>query len=96
MPHNRLRDPQTPSGDAEALRETACACVEEFVRMGHDAPAILRMFQNPFYTTAHQTYRALGHAVSAAIIDRCLATGRRSRRFDGAAAGRPSIRGRIA
>jgi hypothetical protein len=66
----------TAPGDVEELRETACAFAEEFARMGHDGPAILRIFQNPFHTGAYETYRALGHAVTAAIIDQCLNKGR--------------------
>jgi hypothetical protein len=75
MPYD-VNSPHTVPEDVEEMREMACACAEEFARMGHDGPKILRMFQNPFYTGAHNTYRALGHAATAAIIDRCLARGR--------------------
>lgn len=68
--HQKLRT------DTEELRETVCSCAEEFARMGHNGPAILRMFQNPFYRAAYAAYRALGHAASAAIINECLAMGR--------------------
>jgi len=68
-------NPHTAPGDVEELREMACAFVEEFARMGHDGPAILRIFQNPFHTGAYDTYRALGHAATAAIIDQCLTKG---------------------
>jgi len=71
-----LNRPRPVSGDVEEMREMACAFAEEFARMGHDGPKILRMFQNPFYTGAYSTYRALGHAVTTAIIDQCLARGR--------------------
>jgi hypothetical protein len=69
-------NPHASPGDIEELRETACAFVEEFARMGHDGPAILRIFQNPFHTGAYDAYRALGHAATAAIIDQCLTKGR--------------------
>jgi hypothetical protein len=75
MPQDSNR-PDTVPRDVEEMREMACAFAEEFARMGHDGPKILRMFQNPFYTGAHSTYRALGHAATAAIIDQCLARGR--------------------
>ena len=72
MPH----DPKLLPTDLDELRETACMCAEEFARIGHEGPAILRMFQNPFYASAHRTYRALGHVATSAIIDACLARGR--------------------
>jgi hypothetical protein len=75
MPQDSNR-PDEVAGDEEELREMACTFAEEFARMGHDGPKILRMFQNPFYTGAHATYRALGHAATAAIINQCLARGR--------------------
>jgi hypothetical protein len=68
--------PDTVPGEVEEMREMACLYAEEFARMGHDGPKILRMFQNPFYAGAYNTYRALGHAATAAIIDQCLARGR--------------------
>jgi hypothetical protein len=76
MPRDSNR-PCVESGDIEEMREMACTFAEEFARRGHDGPNILRMFQNPFYTGAYTTYRALGHAAAVAIIDQCLATGRR-------------------
>jgi len=75
MPHD-LNSPHTVPEDIEETREMACAFAEEFARMGHDVPTILRMFQNPFHTGAYDTYRALGHAATAAIIEQCLARGR--------------------
>ena len=76
MPRDSNR-PCVESEDIEEMREMACTLAEEFARRGHDGPNILRMFQNPFYTGAYSTYRALGHAATVAIIDQCLATGRR-------------------
>jgi len=64
---------QAGAGDAASQHETAYSFAEEFVRMGHDGPKILRMFQNPFYVAANDAYRALGHAATAQIIDKCLA-----------------------
>ena len=75
MPQHSNR-PDTTPGDEEEMREMACTFAEEFARMGHDGPKILRMFQNPFYAGAYNTYRALGHAATATIIDQCLARGR--------------------
>jgi hypothetical protein len=64
-------------GDPASVHETAYSFAEEFARMGHDGPKILRMFQNPFYAGANDAYRRLGHTAAADIIDRCLAgTGR--------------------
>ncbi|MFI5396091.1 MAG: hypothetical protein ACHQ9S_11205 [Candidatus Binatia bacterium] len=82
MPDDTQVNPQMPlgaPGEAESMHETACSCAEEFARMGHDGPKILRMFQNPFYAGAYRAYRALGHAATAAIIDKCLAGTGRSR-----------------
>jgi hypothetical protein len=59
-----------PAG-ANDIREMAYVFAEEFARMGHAGPQILRMFQNPFYAGAHGAYRALGHEATAAIIDEC-------------------------
>jgi hypothetical protein len=84
MPQHSNR-PDTTPGDEEEMREMACTFAEEFARMGHDGPKILRMFQNPFYTGAYSTYRALGHAATAAIISQCLASGRT--RLSGQSAG---------
>jgi len=75
MPHD-LNTTRTVPDDMEETREMACAFAEEFARMGHDGPTILRMFQNPFHLGAYDTYRALGHAATAAIIEQCLARGR--------------------
>ena len=78
MPYDApdMTDPQELVGVAvpaepETMREMAYVFAEEFARMGHDGPAILRMFRNPFYAGAHGAYRALGHAAVAAIIDEC-------------------------
>jgi hypothetical protein len=75
MPQDSKR-PDVVPGDVEEMHEMACTFAEEFARMGHDGPKILRMFQNPFYAGAYSTYRALGHAATAAIIDQCVARGR--------------------
>ncbi len=58
-------------GGAPEMREMAYVFAEEFARMGHDGPQILRLFQNPFYAGAHGAYRALGHEATATIIDEC-------------------------
>jgi hypothetical protein len=82
MPDDKQVNPQIPLGaptEMESMHETACSCAEEFARMGHDGPKILRMFQNPFYAGAYRAYRALGHLATAAIIDKCLAGTGRSR-----------------
>ena len=72
-----LTDPQelvgvVLSGGSEDMREMAYVFAEEFARMGHDAPQILRLFQNPFYAGAHGAYRTLGHDATVAIIDECV------------------------
>ena len=59
-------------GGPEETREMAYVFAEEFARIGHDGPQILRMFQNPFYAGAHGAYRALGHEATAAIINECV------------------------
>jgi hypothetical protein len=71
-PVNLCRPLGAPT-EMESMHETACSCAEEFARMGHDGPKILRMFQNPFYVGAYRAYRRLGHLTTAAIIDKCLA-----------------------
>jgi hypothetical protein len=58
-------------GGPEEMREMAYVFAEEFARMGHAGPQILRMFQNPFYAGAHGAYRTLGHTETEAIIDEC-------------------------
>ena len=69
MPYNDP-DPTDPNmligvmlpADAAATTEMAYVFAEEFARMGHDGPQILRMFQNPFYAGAHGAYRAATRA----------------------------------
>jgi hypothetical protein len=60
------------------MREMAWVFAEEFARMGFDAPRILAVFQTPFYAGAHQAWRALGEAEVTAIVDACVACGRRT------------------
>ncbi len=69
-------------GGAEETREMAYVFAEEFARMGHDGPQILRLFQNPFYAGAHGAYRALGHDATVGIIDDCVGVWGRVRPVD--------------
>ena len=57
----------------ETMQEMAYAITEEFVLLGYDNGALLRMFQNPFYAGAHQAYRTLGEEAIRKIVDECLA-----------------------
>ncbi len=69
-------------GGPEEMHEMAYVLAEEFARMGHDGPQILRLFQNPFYAGAHGAYRTLGYDVTLAIIDDCLSVWGRVRAVD--------------
>jgi len=69
-------------GGPDDVREMAYVFAEEFARMGHDGPQILRLFQNPFYAGAHGAYCTLGHDATTAIIDECLAVWGRVRVID--------------
>ena len=108
MPYNDP-DPTDPQeligvmlpGGPEELREMAYTFAEEFARMGHAGPQILRMFQNPFYAGAHAAYRALGHDAVRRVIDECLGVWGRVRLVDRdagplfpEASAQPSPRGR--
>ena len=80
-------DPQELIGvvlpsDPEAGWEMAYVFAEEFARLGHDAPQILRMFQNPFYAGAHGAYQALGHEAVVRVIDECHGVWGRVRMVD--------------
>jgi hypothetical protein len=80
-------DPQELIGvllpaDPGAMREMAYAFAEEFARLGHDRARILWMFRTPFYAGAHGVYRALGAAVTTAIVDECVAVWGRVRAVD--------------
>ncbi len=59
-------------GTAEAMEAMAYVFAEEFARMGQDGEAILSLFRNPFYSGAHQAYRALGDDVVRVIVDECV------------------------
>ena len=72
----------TLPGDAESQREMAYVFAEEFARLGHDGPGILRLFRNPFYAGANAAYRTLGHERTVAIIDECVAVWGRVRLVD--------------
>lgn len=79
MPNDELPLSAASPSDPASLHEAAYSFAEEFARMGHDGPKILRMFQNPFYVGAYGAYRVLGHTATAAIIDQCLAGTDRAR-----------------
>jgi hypothetical protein len=79
MPY-REPDPDDPNvlvgvdlpADAEAVRDMAWVFAEEFARLGHDAPQILRVFRAPFYAGAHRALRELGEAEVSAIVAECV------------------------
>jgi hypothetical protein len=54
------------------IEDMAYAFAEEFVRMGHDEPWLLRVFRSPLYAGPHQAYRVLGDAAVRAIVQECL------------------------
>ncbi len=66
----------------EAMEEMAWVFAEEFARLGSDRDHMLWIFQNPFYAGAHRSYRELGHAQVATIIEQCLAVWGRVRLVD--------------
>jgi hypothetical protein len=80
-------DPGDPSvlvgvalpADAGAVRDMAWVFAEEFARLGHDAPQILRLFRAPFYAGAHAALRALGEAEVTAIVAECVGVWGRGR-----------------
>jgi hypothetical protein len=57
-----------PVADDQAMRDMAECFVEEFVRLGHTADELMRMFRNPFYAGVHQAYRVLGEAPIGELI----------------------------
>ena len=79
MPYNQP-DPTDPNvlvgvvlpGCAEATREMAYVFAEEYARMGYDGNRLLGLFKNPFYTAAHDAYRALGEKAVQSIIEECI------------------------
>ncbi len=79
MPYNQP-DPTDPNvlvgvvlpGDAAATREMAYVFAEEYARMGYDGNRLLGLFRNPFYTAAHNAYRALGEKAVQSIIEECI------------------------
>ena len=60
-------------GGSDETREMAYVFAEEFARLGYSRGQILALLQNPFYAGAYGAYRALGHAVTASIVDECVA-----------------------
>jgi hypothetical protein len=58
--------------ETDATRDMAWVFAEEFARMGHTAPEILRLFRSPFYAGAHDALRRLGEGEVVAIIDECV------------------------
>ena len=70
-------DPQVLVGvglpaEAGTMTEMAYVFVEEFCRMGWEAPMILRVFSDPFYSGPHRAYRALGEPALRAIVEECV------------------------
>ncbi len=61
-----------PVPDDQATRAMAECFVEEFVRLGHTADELMRMFQNPFYAGVHQAYQALGEAYIGELITKYI------------------------
>ena len=59
-------------GGAEATREMAYVFAEEYARMGYDGNRLLGLFKNPFYSAAHDAYRALGERAVQSIIEECI------------------------
>jgi hypothetical protein len=62
------------------VRDMAWVFAEEFARLGHDGPQILRLFRAPFYTGAHEALRALGEAEVTAIVEECVSVWGAARR----------------
>lgn len=70
-------DPQvlvgvTAPGGPEAMRLMAETFADEFARLGHSAPDIMRLFESPFYGGAHRALRALGEPVVRGIVARAV------------------------
>ncbi len=57
-----------PVADDQAMGDMAECFVEEYVRLGHTADELMRMFQDPFYAGVHQAYRVLGEAHIGELI----------------------------
>ena len=78
MREARAQDPMElvgvhlPVPDDQAMRAMAECFVEEFVRLGHTADELMRMFQNPFYAGVHQAYQALGEAHIGELITKYI------------------------
>ena len=66
-----LRGVALPASRA-AIEDMAYAFVEEFARLGHDEPWLLKVFRSPFYSGPHQAYRVLGDDAVRGIVRECL------------------------
>jgi hypothetical protein len=53
--------------------EVATAFATEFARLGYSAPRIMRLFRDPFYTTAHAALRDLGEPMVREVVATALA-----------------------
>jgi len=79
MPY-REPDPSDPSmlvgvavsGSEEELREMAAAFAGELAQIGHDAPAILRLFRDPCHAGAHLAWRVLGAEEVRRIVEEAV------------------------
>ena len=81
-------DPQVLVGvglpaEAQTMTEMAYVFAEEFCRMGWDAPMILRVFSDPFYSGPHRAYQELGEPAVRAIVEECVGVWGRGRRAGG-------------
>lgn len=72
-------DPMTLHGvaietaDDSAVRTMAECFIEEYARLGFDAPRIVRMFQTAGYAGPNMAWRALGEGVVKEMVTECLA-----------------------
>jgi hypothetical protein len=76
-PHS-LVGVEVPAGQ-EVHLDMAYVIAEEFARLGFDEQHLLRLFQNPFYRSAHQAFKILGEEKIKSIIQEALGVWGRNR-----------------
>lgn len=58
-----------PTVDDTSMLEMAECFVEELLRLGHSPERVLEIFKNPYYASAHRSYRILGEQGIREIIE---------------------------
>ncbi len=94
MPHDKY-EPDDPMmlvgvglpGGPESSRDMAYTFAEEFARMGYGEQDLLRLFQDPFYQSAHSAFELLGEKAIIEIVGECVGVWETVHRAGGAQSG---------